>query len=50
MGNEGYAADESLDGVRVVKLDFCMLGMKTTDDNGKEASARKRTKVMTNSN
>ena len=41
---------KALDGVRVVKFDFCMLGMKTTDDNGKEAAARKRTKVMTNSN
>ena len=41
---------KALDGIRIVKLDFCMLGMKTTDDNGKEAAARKRTKVMTNSN
>ena len=38
----------ALDGVRVVKFDFCMLGM-TTDDDGKEAAARKRTRVMTNS-
>ena len=41
---------KALDGIRVVQLNFCMLGMKTTDDNGKEAAARKRTKVMTNSN
>ena len=38
------------DGVRVVKFNFCMLGMKTTDGNGKEDSAKKRIKVMTNSN
>ena len=40
----------ALDGVRMVKFDFCMLGMKTVDEEGKEAAARKRTRVMTNSN
>ena len=37
----------ALDGVRVVKFDFCMLGMKTIDEDGEQAAARKRTKVMT---
>ena len=38
-----------LDGVRVVKFAFCMLGMKTKDGNGNGAPAMKRAKVMTNS-
>ena len=35
-------------GTRNVNLDFCMLGMKSSDDQG-EAPAKNRTKVMTNS-
>ena len=38
-----------LDGVRTVKFDFCMLGMKTHDDMGQETAAQKRTQIMTNS-
>ncbi len=38
-----------LEGVYVAKFDFCMLGMKTVDDRGEEAHAKKRTTVMTNS-
>ena len=35
-------------GTRSVNFDFCMLGMKSSDDQG-EALAKKRTKVVTNS-
>ena len=38
-----------LEGVHVVKFDFCMLGMRATDRHGNPSSARKRTTVMTNS-
>ena len=39
-----------LDGVQTVKFDFCMLGMRSTNDKGEDAAAQKRTQVMTNSN
>ena len=38
-----------LDGVRTVKFDFCMLGMKTRDEQGEETAAQKKTQIMTNS-
>ena len=38
-----------LEGVHLAKLDFCQLGMKTKDENGEEAAAKKRTGVLTNS-
>ena len=38
----------ALDGVRVVKFDFCMLGVKTTDDDGTAAAARKSAKRPSN--
>ena len=38
-----------LEGVHVVKFDFCMLGMLTADRHGKPAAAKKRITVMTNS-
>ena len=38
-----------LDGVRTVKFDFCMLGMRTLDEKGEDAAAQKRTQIMTNS-
>ena len=38
-----------LEGVHVVKFDFCMLGMRTMDRHGNPSSARKMTTVMTNS-
>ena len=40
---------KSLEGVSATKFDFCMLGMKTTDSEGKPTAARKKTIVMTNS-
>eukprot|EP00973_Karenia_brevis_P000364 52380-Karenia_brevis.AAC.1 len=36
-------------GVRIAKFDMCMFGMKTVDDKGNPAHARKRTAIMTNS-
>ena len=38
-----------LEGVHVVKFDFCMLGMITSDRAGNPGAAKKRTTVMTNS-
>ncbi len=38
-----------VDGVHHVKFDFCMLGMETTDNQGRAAPAKKRTGVLTNS-
>ena len=38
-----------VNGVHHVKFDFCMLGMTTTDRNGHEVPAKKRTGVLTNS-
>ena len=39
----------SMDGVYLAKFDFCMAGMKTIDGAGREAFAKKRTGVLTNS-
>ena len=39
----------SLPGVMTAKFDFCQLGMKTTDEQGAPAAAKKRTTIMTNS-
>ena len=38
-----------LEGVYATNFDFCMLYMKTKDINGKDIPAKKRIKVMTNS-
>ena len=38
-----------LSGVHNVRFDFCALGMKTVDNQGREAAAKKRTGVLTNS-
>ena len=38
-----------LEGVHVVKFDFCMLGMLTSDRAGNPGAAKNRTTVMTNS-
>ena len=38
-----------MEGVHVVKFDFCMLGMLTSDRAGNPGAAKKRTTVMTNS-
>ena len=38
-----------LEGVHVVKFDFCMLGMLATDKVGRPAAAKKRMTVLTNS-
>ena len=38
-----------LEGVFLSKFDFCQLGMRTRDADGKAAAAKKRTSVMTNS-
>ena len=37
-----------LEGVHVVKFDFCMLGMLATDRQGNPAAAKKRTAMMNN--
>ena len=39
----------SMDGVYLAKFDFCMAGMKTIDGAGREAYAKKRTGILTNS-
>ena len=39
----------NLEGVFLATFDFCRLGMKTMDDEGAIAAAKKRTSVMTNS-
>ena len=36
-------------GVYKVAFDFCMMGMKSKDDNGEEHPAKKRTGILTNS-
>ena len=38
-----------LEGVFTTPFDFCMLDMRTTDSEGKDVAAKKRTKIMTNS-
>ena len=38
-----------LGGVQSVAFDFCTLGMRTTDREGNDVAAKKRTRVLTNS-
>ena len=38
-----------IEGVRLARFDICMFGMKTTDEVGNVAYAKKQTAVMTNS-
>ena len=39
----------NLEGVYTAKFDFCQLGMMTKDEAGKDAPAKKRATVLTNS-